>query len=94
MDYLTFTHATLMARLDNILVVMGGVFLVAALCGIISLLTRRSISPMPLFEVVMRPVAVFLIDRLNRHNRGAFSLIVRGVIVYMILACLTFLVCV
>lgn len=90
MDYFAINVGTLMARLDNILIVIGVVFLVAAISGVLSTLTRRSISPMPLFEMMMRPVAVFLIDRLNRYNRGAFSLIVRGVIVYVVLACLTF----
>ena len=90
MEYFSFNFETVMTRLDVVLIALCGVMVAAMVVGLIAKITRRAFAVMPLFEMVMRPIAVFLIDRLNRHNRGAFSLIVRGVVVFTIMVCIAF----
>jgi len=47
--------------------------------------TRRAIPPMPILEIILRPFAVKLCDRLNRSDRTDFALMVRGMIVFFFL---------
>ena len=46
---------------------------------------KKSISPMPLIECVLRPSLIKIIDKLNRPDRSDFALIIRGTITFFII---------
>lgn len=51
---------------------------------------KRSMTPLPLFEVLLRPLVIGMVDRLNRDGRSDFALIIRGVIVFLVLSFVVF----
>lgn len=83
MDYLVFT---VIGRLDSALTAL----LIAVIAGIVVSVAahyaRRAVPILPLAEILFRPFAVFLVDRLNRTGRSFYALMIRGMIVFALLA--------
>jgi cobalamin biosynthesis protein CobD/CbiB len=47
----------------------------------ISILIKKSFSPKPFVEIILNPIGHFLSIKLNKDNRTAFTLIIRGIVV-------------
>lgn len=77
-------------RIEMACVALIASIFIDVLIGFSFRLLKKSSPAAPLFDVAIQPIAIFLIDRLNRVNRSPFSLAIRGFVVFSILFCLVF----
>lgn len=75
-----------LSRTDDALYALAGAIILQLVLLLVYALAKRPVMAMPALEMVCRPVAVFLNDKLNRGHRSDFSLIIRGLIVAFLLA--------
>ena len=88
MDITTFLMNGVDARIDDALFALSMVVVWQCVMIVYSHFSKHPFSVIPALESVLRPVAVFLIDKLNRPTRSELSLIVRGIIVFFLLGAL------
>lgn len=80
MDVINSVMTGVLVRIDDALFALLAVLFVQISMMVFSLTTKRAVPPMPWLEICVRPVAVFLTDKLNRDHRSDFSRIIRGAI--------------
>ena len=85
MDFLIFG---VLSRVDDALFAIMLTLIIQAIMIIFVKVFHRSLNPAPAVEMILRPVAIFLCDKLNRAGRSDFALIIRGSIVFFILLAL------
>jgi len=85
MDMTTFLLNGIDARIDDALFALSVIVVLQCIMVAYSHFAKYPFSAIPLLEKILRPVAVFLIDKLNRQNRSDVSLVIRGLIVFSIL---------
>ena len=87
MDIQFFEFGNMFGRLEVVLMAMAISLVFACLsCGVLRL-RKQSCFAVPVAEMLLRPLAVLLVDKLNRTKRAPISLIIRGAIVALILFC-------
>jgi hypothetical protein len=74
------------ARIDDALFAVSIMVILQCLMVGYSHFSKRPFTPLPALEIIIRPITAFLIDRLNRANRSDMSLVIRGLIVFVLIA--------
>ncbi len=82
--------SSIQSRADDAFIAFAIAIAFQIMTIVMSLLTKRTILPLPIIEHCIRPTAITLIDKLNRDGRSDFALIIRGSIVFTILFVLIF----
>jgi cobalamin biosynthesis protein CobD/CbiB len=77
--------SSIQSRADDVFIAFATAITFQIVTIVISLLTKRTILPLPIIEHCIRPTAITLIDKLNREGRSDFALIIRGSIVFTVL---------
>jgi len=80
---------TIMVRVDVALMALILIVLLSGGLTIFAIIAKRVFLPAPIWEGIVRPITVKMIDRLNRSSRTDFALIIRGAIVFFILFALS-----
>jgi cobalamin biosynthesis protein CobD/CbiB len=76
---------TILARVDVALMALFIMILLHGGLTFFAIMAKKVLLPVPIWEGIIRPLAVKMIDRLNRSSRTDFALIVRGAIVFFML---------
>jgi hypothetical protein len=82
--------SSIQSRADDVFIAFAMAVIFQMLTIALSLITKKTILPLPIIEYCIRPTAITLIDKLNREGRSDFALIIRGSIVFTILFVLIF----
>lgn len=88
---MNFITSGILSRVDDALFSLLLMLVIQAAVMAVGVFIRKSFNPAPYAAVLMRPLAVFLCDKLNRDGRSDFALVVRGSLVFfVILAVISF----
>ena len=82
---MNFLITGILSRVDDALFALLAAVIIHLLFIVVCYMLRKNFSPLPIVEWALRPLSLFLSDKLNREGRSAFALIIRGSIVFFIL---------
>lgn len=80
-----FFVSGILSRIDDALFAILVTFAIQFLIMIVTFISSKSFNPAPIVEILLRPMAIFLSDKLNRAGRSDFALIIRGSIVFFLI---------
>lgn len=89
-NFLHIIATGILSRTDDALYALVAVILLQILLIIVGRFLNKILPAFPVLEMICRPAAVFLNDKLNRQNRGYYTLIIRGIIVALLTAAIIF----
>jgi hypothetical protein len=87
---MNFLAGSMAERLDTALIGGVAIVVVQIFCILGALIFKHRLAPMPIAEIILRPLFIPLIDRLNRSDRTDFALIIRGMIVFIMILAILF----
>lgn len=80
----TFFSVYYLRAFDATMAILIAIIFQHTLCRVLDVF-KIKLPPMPFLEIILRPIIIFFCDKLNRHGRSDFSLVVRGAIVFLVI---------
>lgn len=80
-----FLLSGILARSDDAFMALFIVITVQTIFVFLSRFIQKGVNPMPIAEMALRPIVIFLCDKLNREGRSDFALVIRGIFVFTVI---------